>query len=355
MERTHSGRTILTEPDLLHPSSSTTPNPATSPDFQATDDNDAAARVEQHLLASARGSARRHERILRTLINPRGGGGGGGGGAANNATTGRGGGDFKLDNAALESIFSAADALFFQNRLSRRVQWEWSLGPVHLAGSQAQQGSSRIIGTTALRQAGDGGYETLIVLSSPILTDTKYNRRLLISTFLHELIHSYLFVWCGFKARHCGGHTRGFRRIAEAIDRWEGRGSLRLGDVEADLEHFREEQPLRRGEMDAGEHPPICHHQHGASEMYESVPAPWSTGPKVVFGAHEHGAEGRWSGATPMSHASSPSMLSSMSTASTLVENGGWGSYDGSDAVPRCLDVRGHMFTGTPVQPYVLH
>jgi hypothetical protein len=83
-----------------------------------------------------------------------------------------------------------------------------------------------------------GGYETLIVLSSPILKDTKYNRRLLISTFLHEMIHSFLFITCGLKAREDGGHTPGFHKIAQIIDNWVGKEYLRLSDMEADLEHF---------------------------------------------------------------------------------------------------------------------
>lgn len=77
------------------------------------------------------------------------------------------------------------------------------------------------------------------MLSSPILKDTQYNRRLLISTFLHEMIHSFLFVACGLKARECGGHTEGFRQIAEIIDDWVGREILCLSDMEADLERFR--------------------------------------------------------------------------------------------------------------------
>lgn len=338
MERTDSGRTILTKPDLLQPADGDD-----YLDFQDDDDIEAARRVEQHLASSARSSVRRHERILRTLINPPRG--------ANKAAAGAD--DFRLDNAALESIFSAADALFFQGRLTRRVQWEWSSGAVSMAGGSTtgtnNNSSSRIIGTTALRKADRGGYETLIVLSSPILTDTAFNRRLLISTFLHELIHSYLFIWCGFKARHCGGHTKGFRAIAETIDRWEGSGSLRLGDVQADLEHFREEQPLVRGEMGEAYSPPVvCHHQGGGSDvlLYD----------EMVLGPHEHGVEmeGRWSGSASVSrsHASSP-----MSTVSTLVENGGWGAYDGLDGAPRCEDhVRGHTFLGAALQPaYTLH
>ncbi|KAJ4394117.1 hypothetical protein N0V93_003334 [Gnomoniopsis smithogilvyi] len=305
MERTHSGRTILTETDL---------QPAACPEFSHKDDSEAALRVQQHLTKPhARGNVKRHERILRTLINPR-----------DKAT------DFPLDNAALESIFSAADEIFFQGRLSRRVHWEWSSGCVNVVGTKE---GSRIIGTTALRAAEGGGYETLIVLSSPILKDTSYNRRLLISTFLHEMIHSYLFICCGFKARHCGGHTTGFKMIAGLIDQWEGQGSLRLCDMEADLEHFREEPPLRHSM--GSDYPPSCHH-HGGVDFYDLKAAPWSRGPRVVFGAHDQGNEGRWSTGSlmPMPMYNAPSPLSS---ATTLVENAEWGGYDDPDAFSRNL------------------
>ncbi|KAI9171787.1 hypothetical protein HJFPF1_01278 [Paramyrothecium foliicola] len=160
----------------------------------------------------------KHERILKALINPK-----------SRAA------EFPLDNDALQSIFYSANELFFANKLSQRVDWDWS----HESSSQYE---SHIVGTTALRRSARlGGYETLIVLSSPILKDTKYNRRLLISTFLHEMIHSFLFINCGLKARHCGGHTEGFRQIAEIIDDWAGRDYLRLSDMEADLERFRED------------------------------------------------------------------------------------------------------------------
>jgi hypothetical protein len=99
-----------------------------------------------------------------------------------------------------------------------------------------------VIGTTALRRAAAStrGFETLIVLSSTILRDPRFSRRLLISTFLHELIHSYLFICCGFRARWCGGHTPGFKEIAGVIDEWIGEESgLFLSRVEADLELFR--------------------------------------------------------------------------------------------------------------------
>lgn len=316
MERTNSGRTILTESDFH-------PDLFECDDFSPEEDKAAAARVKRHM-ASPRRDVKRHERILRSLIHPKG----------------HKGADFPLDNAALESIFSAADEIFFQGRLSRRVHWEWS-------SSNQNHYSSRIIGTTALRKAAPprGGYETLIVLSSPILTDTQYNRRLLISTFLHELVHSYLFIVCGFKARHCGGHTDGFKDIAGMIDEWAGRGTLRLGDVEADLGHFRE---VERSPVVESHHPPYHQHGGGMSDPLDRQcdDAPWSTGPRVVF--HEQGGGGGgWStgcGGSPMSSLHTP-----VSPASTFVDNdnGRWGGYDADEAVPRMLEMAAHTFAGS--------
>lgn len=308
MERTASGRTILTE--------ATTANQdqLECADFSPEEDRLAALQVRRHM-AKPRQNAKRHERILRALIHPK-----------PHAAKGT---EFPLDNDALESIFSAADEIFFQGRLARRVHWEWSsFEPSSTGGG----GGGGIIGTTALRRASPparGGYETLIVLSSPILTDTGYNRRLLIATFLHELVHSYLFICCGFKARHCGGHTAGFRAIAAAIDEWAGRGTLRLCDMEADLAHFREAAGQQQGESSPpptplaaaaahdGEssgrgqgqmsHDPLHeqqqqqhyqyqpyryepqhekrYHHHGGVEFYDLNESPWSTGPRVVFGS----------------------------------------------------------------------
>ncbi|OAA81665.1 hypothetical protein LEL_01210 [Akanthomyces lecanii RCEF 1005] len=139
-----------------------------------------------------------------------------------------------LDNDALGSVFSAANELFFANRLARRVAWDWS----HPGSAQYQ---SAVVGTTALRRCAHlGGWETLIVLSSPVLRDTRYNRRLLLSTFLHEMIHSFLFVTCGRKAGRQGGHTEGFLQIAKVIDAWVGKEYLRLSDMQADLQYFED-------------------------------------------------------------------------------------------------------------------
>lgn len=219
MERTASGLSV---------SSDTTQNSITSLSSDPEDslmlgDFQAARLVREHVAGFRRRCPdSQHGRILKALISPK-----------SRAA------DFTMDNEALGSIFSAANELFFANQLTGRVAWDWS-HPEH------EQYEAHIVGTTALRRSRLGGYETLIVLSSPILKDTKYNRRLLISTFLHEMIHSYLFITCGLKARHCGGHTKGFRQIAETIDKWVGRDHLRLTDMEADLERFRDD--LGRGE-----------------------------------------------------------------------------------------------------------
>ncbi|KAJ0385158.1 hypothetical protein COL922a_006897 [Colletotrichum nupharicola] len=211
MERTASGLSISSDTSIY--------NLAEDEDSRLLDDDAAARMVEDRLhLNRRRAKDTQRERILRSLIQPR----------SRHA-------EFSIDNAALESIFSAANEIFFHNCLSQRVTWDWS----HASSAQYKE---HIIGTTALRRSKMGGFETLIVLSNPILKDKKYNRRLLISTFLHELIHSYLFIKCGIKARHCGGHTPGFRRIAELIDIWAGSDNLHLRDMEADLEHFREDE-----------------------------------------------------------------------------------------------------------------
>lgn len=304
MARTDSGRGFLAAANQ---------QPAPCGEFSPEEDSEAAFKVEQHI-KRAKGKVKRHERILRTLIHPKA--------HADKRT------DFPLDNAALESIFSAADEIFFYGKLSRRVHWEWSSGCVSVPQQGGGGGASRIIGTTALRTANyphTDGYETLIVLSSPILKDTSYNRRLLISTFLHELIHSYLFICCGFKARHCGGHTPGFQHIAKLIDQWVGHDTLRLCDIDADLERFKE--PQRN--PTAGRH----HHHHGGVDFYDLTgsAAPWSAGPEVVFGAEERGADRSWhesdAGLVSSGSISMPTSSSPFSSATALVEHDRWMDY----------------------------
>lgn len=312
MERTNSGRTILTESD----SHST----IECNDFSPEEDKAAAARVRSYM-NNPRRVVGRHERILRSLIHPKD----------------HRGADFALDETALESIFSAADEIFFQGRLSRRVQWEWS-------SSEQNDYSSRIIGTTALREAQPpltGGYETLIVLSSPLLRDTKFNRRLLISTFLHELIHSYLFICCGFKARHCGGHTHGFKEIAAAIDEWAGRGILRLCDMEADLAHFKEVERSSLIERSQPSHRDLGYSGETVAGIFET--APWSTGPRVVFHAHVS-PSGMGLASNTSTPVSSTSTLASQGQREMLLKP--------DETVPRMLEMAAHTFAGSGTRGY---
>jgi len=138
-----------------------------------------------------------------------------------------------IHNDDLWRIIDLADAIFFRHHLKGRVQWEWS------APSQERY-RDELIGLTALRPAvNKDGYETLIVLSEPILKNSGYDRRLLLSAFLHELVHCYLFIQCGFNARENDGHTIGFHEIVGIIDEWVGDGYLNLCNMKANLEHFR--------------------------------------------------------------------------------------------------------------------
>ncbi|ERS99233.1 hypothetical protein HMPREF1624_04431 [Sporothrix schenckii ATCC 58251] len=191
---------------------------ASKPSEPLLTDAEAAVSVAAHLASfNRRFPSSRHERILLGLIHPK----------SVDA-------EFDLDNNALESIFSSANEIFFNGRLTQRVQWDWS------DASSNPQYDNKIIGHTSLRRAHIGGFETFVLLSTPILRSREYSRRLLISAFLHELIHCYLFICCGWSARESGGHTDGFRRIADTIDQWAGRENLFLCQVEADLERFRQ-------------------------------------------------------------------------------------------------------------------
>ncbi|KAK3187594.1 hypothetical protein K4F52_003652 [Lecanicillium sp. MT-2017a] len=232
VERTQSGLSIASDTSTGQTTTDDVDDEVGGPFI---DDIAAAKLVREHITNfQRRFPDSQHARILRILINPKSSQS-----AASSSATmppsneSRANHDFPLDNDALRSVFSAANELFFANRLSRRVAWDWS----HEGSTQYR---SAVVGTTALRRSARlGGWETLIVLSSPVLRDTRYNRRLLIATFLHEMIHSFLFVTCGIRAGRDGGHTEGFRQIAEVIDQWVGRDQLRLGDMEADLEYFR--------------------------------------------------------------------------------------------------------------------
>ncbi|RKF61267.1 hypothetical protein OnM2_043035 [Erysiphe neolycopersici] len=206
VERTPAGNSILSIP----PSEPRHPIIGFS-DYQQCDVS-AAARVQNSFRRLPKDS--KYERILRGLIRrhePLNSG-------------------FMLDDSALESILTAVDTLFFYGALAGRVQWEWSSDLRY---------RTEIIGTTALRRCTRrGGFETLIILSEPLLRNASYDRRLLLSTFLHELIHCYLFIKCGFEARVEGGHTAGFHQIAEMIDQWVGPGFLSISKLREDPERF---------------------------------------------------------------------------------------------------------------------
>jgi hypothetical protein len=202
MERTPSGNSIISDTRFEQ-----------QPNHTLTlRDEDAARKVLDHM---ARGPSRwNHEDILKGLIkraDPHG----------------------DLDDKALAGILTTADSVFFAGALSGRVQWEWS---------SHDRYKTELIGTTALRRRSDrDGFETLIVLSKPILQNPRYDRRLLLSAFLHELIHCYLFIKCGFEARMQGGHTNGFHIIARAIHDWVEEwhpGYLELCNMKANLNRF---------------------------------------------------------------------------------------------------------------------
>jgi hypothetical protein len=136
----------------------------------------------------------------------------------------------ELDDSSLHDLLLAADKTIFGGRLSGRVRWEWSNGQPEY--------EHELLGTTALRPATIGGWETLIVLSKPLLQDKRFSRDLLLSAFLHELVHCYLFIHCGVEHAKDDGHTKGFRTIADLIDRYFGQKRLHLCNMRANLDYF---------------------------------------------------------------------------------------------------------------------
>lgn len=141
-----------------------------------------------------------------------------------------------FDDADMEidSLLVAADKIIFNGKLSRRVQWRWSF-----LGEPGYD--CELLGTTALLNTHpfDGGFQTLIVLSSPLLKNKQYSRDLLLSAFLHELIHCYLFIQCGLNHARDDGHTEGFRKIARLIEKRFGQQRLHLCNMRANLDYFR--------------------------------------------------------------------------------------------------------------------
>jgi len=283
MERTESGLSISSDTTAAH----TDPHEDCFTSRPLLTDLQAANLVRTHVQSSRPDS--QAARILRSLIRPR----------LDTSTPPSPSSSFSsastpcrrafpLDDTALRSLFRAANTLFFAHRLSNRVAWDWS------HASSSRRYAHHVVGTTALRRsaAPHGGYETLIVLSSPILRDTRYNRRLLIATFLHEMIHSFLFVTCGVKAARGGGHTEGFRIIAETIDEWVGREHLRLADMEADLERFRggdDDVDVDVGAAGCGGRGGPC----GSGGGYATAAAAYAAYPPAFNGSDHDG--GTWS------------------------------------------------------------
>lgn len=225
-------------------------------------DSEAADKVEQHVTSSQRRNASsKYARILRALINPRG---------QHSANIQHGSQEpFPLDEDALRSLFSAANELFFAGELSQRVTWDWS-------DSTSPRFEHSVVGTTAVRRSKSiNGWETLMVLSSPVLRDPSFSRHLLIATFLHEMIHSFLYIKCGLDASREGGHTGGFRRIAHIIDEWVGRDYLRLAALEADLDYFRLTPSTPQGYNGDINHHNRLHHTMGHTAYDEHEARQW--------------------------------------------------------------------------------
>ncbi len=139
--------------------------------------------------------------------------------------------ELNVDVDALDSIFSAADTVFFSRRLRNKVEWRWSY--------DSEPGyDSDFVGTTTPRYSGTSGIDAVVVLSRPFLLSGKYSSNLLLSTFLHELVHCYIFICCGGWTQDNGGHTPGFKNIVRLIHCWSGNSELQLCNMRANLVEF---------------------------------------------------------------------------------------------------------------------
>lgn len=222
MERTRSGDSIISDEDI-----GILPQPlphSTDPNMATVSDDEAASLVLERRLPNNYQAL--SSKLLHLLLHA------------------------PLIDENIWSIIWLTSDLFFHSSLHHRVRWSWS-------SDEQPRYSSELLGTTALRSASFGGYETLIVLSEPILRSREYDRRLLVSTLLHELVHCYLFVKCGFGAKQMGGHTRGFHAIVEVLGEWVrreggvGKEWLRLCGMRGNLEAFRVRGREREWEWNA--------------------------------------------------------------------------------------------------------
>lgn len=131
---------------------------------------------------------------------------------------------------SLDAILIAADTVFFCRRLNGHVTWRWSCESDHGF-------STEFVGTTTPLYSEDS-VRAEIVLSKPLLQSGEYSSNLLLSAFLHELVHCYLFICCGAKAEENGGHTPAFQSIVSLIQSWLSNPRLQLCSMRADLDNF---------------------------------------------------------------------------------------------------------------------
>lgn len=155
-------------------------------------------------------------------------------------------------SSSLNTILDLADKVFFSNKLRDRMEWRWS--------NDTDVGyDNDFLGTTTPQYLVDPENPTKIrtradiVLSRPLLRSKKYKSSLLISTFVHELVHCYLFICCGRQAEHNGGHTGAFHKIVADIKDWLQNDELLLCNMKADLRFFEQNpEPQLSWKMDDG-------------------------------------------------------------------------------------------------------
>ncbi|OBT44635.1 hypothetical protein VE00_04410 [Pseudogymnoascus sp. WSF 3629] len=190
----------VTRPRLQNPASSL------GPDSGWLTDEEASRRVERCFkkrLNHVQG------RILRKLLNC----------------------ELALEQESLDRIRFAADYVLFDGMLCGKVKWRWS--------KESEEGyENELLGSTTPQYSPETGIEARIVLSRPLLLSGRYSQDLVLSTFLHEMVHCYLFICCGDQAQKDGGHTPGFQQIVQLINGWTGNSRLHLCSMKADLDHF---------------------------------------------------------------------------------------------------------------------
>lgn len=141
----------------------------------------------------------------------------------------------------LKDILTLTDKVFFNRKLRTNIEWRWSR-PNEEGYATDFLGTTTPIYLNDMQNPGHERTQAEIVLSSPFLRSKEYKSTLLISTFIHELVHCYLFVTCGRKAEKNDGHTEAFEKIVHEIEKWLQNDDLRLCNMKADLDFFKAEQ-----------------------------------------------------------------------------------------------------------------